>query len=140
MHGESVAWCEFIAFTAGIADIVVILLVIILYFRAKYGAEWLCAYIPDWVRRQVKIELNRQNRAGIDDGAAVVSVNPLEGIEMKQIANTEEPSISTRKMRRFKRYETEEGEIFFVEEGTEESVWDLPEDGEEVEQGDLDYE
>ena len=34
--------------------------------------------------------------------------------------------------RKFERYETEDGEVFFVEEGTEESVWDLPEDGEEA--------
>lgn len=34
--------------------------------------------------------------------------------------------------RSFERYETEDGEAFFVEVGTEESVWDLPADGEVV--------
>ena len=38
----------------------------------------------------------------------------------------------TRKRRKFERYETEDGEVFFVDVDTEESVWDLPSDGEEI--------
>ena len=74
MHGESVAWCEFIAIVAGLADIVITLLVIILYLRVKCGAEWLHTHIPVWVRRRI---------TGIDDGEAVETANPLEGIEME---------------------------------------------------------
>ena len=33
------------------------------------------------------------------------------------------------KRRSFERYHTDDGEQFFVEVGTEESVWDLPTDG-----------
>ena len=39
-------------------------------------------------------------------------------------------------VRSFERYETDDGDEFFVEVGTEESVWDLPEDGKVVEQKD----
>ena len=45
-------------------------------------------------------------------------------VEMRQIVK--------RDVRSFERYETEDGEEFFVELGTEESVWDLPEDGKVV--------
>ena len=37
------------------------------------------------------------------------------------------------KRRSFERYYTDDGEQFFVEVGTEESVWDLPADGKVVE-------
>ena len=33
------------------------------------------------------------------------------------------------KRRSFERYHTDDGEQFFVEVGTDESVWDLPSDG-----------
>ena len=36
------------------------------------------------------------------------------------------------KRRSFERYHTDDGEQFFVEVGTEESVWDLPADGKVV--------
>ena len=48
--------------------------------------------------------------------------NPLDGVEM----------MKAKKKRFFERYETEDGEEFFVEVGKDESVWDLPSDGEVV--------
>ena len=47
--------------------------------------------------------------------------NPFDGVEMMKV-----------KRRSFQRYETEDGEEFFLEVGKEESVWDLPSDGEVV--------
>ena len=43
------------------------------------------------------------------------------------------PAADHPKRRRFERYTPEDGEIVFVDVDTEESVWDLPSDGEEVE-------
>jgi hypothetical protein len=40
--GESIAWCELIAILVGSADIVVTLVVISLFVRAKGGAKCLC--------------------------------------------------------------------------------------------------
>jgi hypothetical protein len=48
--------------------------------------------------------------------------NPLDGVEM----------MKAKKKRFFVRYETEDGEEFFLEVGKDESVWDLPSDGEVV--------
>merc|ERR1712023_95955 len=42
-NGESIAWCEFIAIMVGSADIVVTMLVITLFLRAKGGAKCLIA-------------------------------------------------------------------------------------------------
>ena len=50
----------------------------------------------------------------------------VEGIEMAEFDAIEPPG------RKFERYETEDGEEFFVEVGTEESVWDLPAGGEVI--------
>ena len=40
--------------------------------------------------------------------------------------------MKAKKKRFFERYETEDGEEFFLEVGKDESVWDLPSDGEVV--------
>ena len=72
--------------------------------------------------------------ADLYDGTVEHRENPLEGIEMAALDAAEpamEPAAEPAR-RKFERYETEDGEVFFVEEGTEESVWDLPEDGEEA--------
>ena len=78
--------------------------------------------------RQTRI---RRNTVDVDDGTVEHRDNPLEGVEMAVCADTAVPD--TRKRRKFERYETEDGEVFFVDVDTEESVWDLPSDGEEVE-------
>ena len=87
----------------------------------------------------------RANTVDVTDGTVEHRGNPREGIEMA-VLGTElgaepaaepaaepdvEPAVEPPR-RTFERYETEDGEVFFVEEGTEESVWDLPEDGEET--------
>ena len=46
--------------------------------------------------------------------------NPLDRVEM----------IKAKKKRSFERYETEDGEEYFLEIGKEEGVWKLPSDGE----------
>ena len=79
-------------------------------------------------RRQARV---RANTVDVDDGTVEHLDNPLEGIEMTVCADAAVPD--TPKRRKFKRYETEDGEFFFVDVDTEESVWDLPSDGEEVE-------
>ena len=62
------------------------------------------------------------NTADVTDGTVEHLDNPVEG---------RDGSARCRASRRkFERYETEDGEEFFVQVGTEESVWDLPEDGE----------
>ena len=70
-----------------------------------------------------------------------IGTNPLEGIELARTTNAVKsaatepataPAADHPKRRRFERYTTEDGEIFFVDVDTEESVWDLPSDGEEV--------
>ena len=66
----------------------------------------------------------------VDNGTVEHRDNPLEGVEMAVCADTAVPD--TRKRRKFERYETEDGEVFFVDVDTEESVWDLPSDGEEA--------
>lgn len=53
-------------------------------------------------------------------------------VEMTVRENKKEEKV----VRSFERYETDDGDEFFVEVGTEESVWDLPEDGKVVEQKD----
>ena len=58
--------------------------------------------------------------------------NPFEGIDTEANPVVEMRQIVKRAMRSFERYETEDGDEFFVEIGTEESVWDLPEDGKVV--------
>ena len=154
VQGESVAWCEVIAVAVGSADIVVTLVVVVLFLRAKGGAKCLDACFaaktrarevlasvgrgitnvfdhtqdPEVVRarRQTRI---RSNTVNMNDGTVEHRDNPLDGIEMA-VFDTTVPDEPTR--RKFKRYETEDGQSYFVEEGTEESVWDLPEDGEEV--------
>ena len=151
--GESIAWCEFIAILVGSADIVVTLVVVTLFLRAKGGAKCLDACFavrtraravsvsvgrgitglfdhmqgPEAVRvrRQTRI---RRKTVDVTDGTVEHRDNPVVGIEMTAFADAE-PDMPRRK---FERYETEDGETYFVEEGTEESVWDLPEDGEEA--------
>jgi hypothetical protein len=49
------------------------------------------------------------------DGSVQHPDNPLEGIEMAVLDAAGAPR------RKFERHETEDGETFFVEEGTEES-------------------
>ena len=77
----------------------------------------------------------------VDDGSVEHRDNPLEGIELARTTNAAKPAATEPatapaadhpKRRRFERYTTEDGEIFFVDVDTEESVWDLPSDGEEV--------
>ena len=65
-----------------------------------------------------------QDSRNVDNpvGATGTEANPV--VEMRQIIK--------RAMRSFERYETEDGEEFFVEVGTGESVWDLPADGKVV--------
>ena len=84
---------------------------------------------PDAVRarRQTRI---RRNTVDVDNGTVEHRDNPLEGVEMAVCADAAVPD--TRKRRKFERYETEDGEVFFVDVDTEESVWDLPSDGEEA--------
>ena len=81
-------------------------------------------------RRQTRI---RRKTVEVNDGTVEHRDNPVEGIEMAALGAepAAEPTIEPAR-RKFERYETEDGEVFFVEEGTEESVWDLPEDGEEA--------
>ena len=81
-------------------------------------------------RRQTRI---RRKTVEVNDGTVEHRDNPVEGIEMAALGAepAAEPAIEPAR-RKFERYETEDGEVFFVEEGTEESVWDLPEDGEET--------
>ena len=104
---ESIAWCEFIAILVGSADIVVTLLVIILFLRAKGGAKCLDACFavrtrasamsmsakqsftnmldrmhgPEVAeaRRQARV---RANTVDVTDGTVEHRDNPLEGIEM----------------------------------------------------------
>ena len=104
---ESIAWCEFIAIVVGSADIVVTLLVITLFLRAKGGAKCLDACFavrkrasamsmsakrsftnildrmqgPEVAeaRRQARV---RANTADVTDGTVEHRDNPLEGIEM----------------------------------------------------------
>ena len=97
-------------------------------------------------RRQTRI---RRNTVDVDDGSVEHRDNPLEGIELARTTNAAKsaaksaatepaaepaaaPAADHPKRRRFERYTTEDGEIFFVDVDTEESVWDLPSDGEEV--------
>ena len=74
----------------------------------------------------------------INDGSVKHRDNPLDGIEMAALGAAESAAelavepVAEPARRTFERYETEDGDVFFVEEGTEESVWDLPEDGEEA--------
>ena len=56
------------------------------------------------------------------DSCNIAIDNPLDGVEMME----------AKKKRFFERYETEDGEEFFLEVGKDESVWDLPSDGEVV--------
>ena len=94
-------------------------------------------------RRQTRI---RRNTVDVDDGSVEHRDNPLEGIELARTTNAAKSAVKSAatepatapaadhpKRRRFERYTTEDGEIFFVDVDTEESVWDLPSDGEEVE-------
>ena len=146
---ESIA-CEFIAVVVGSGDIVVTLLVITLFLRAKGGAKCMDAcftvrtrasamsmsakrsftnmldrmHDPEVAeaRRQARV---RANTTDVTDGTVEHLDNPVEGVEMAALGA--EPS-----RRKFERYETEDGEEFFVQVGTEESVWYLPEDGEVV--------
>ena len=74
-------------------------------------------------RRQTRM---RANTVDATDGSVQHRDNPLEGIEMAVLDAAGAPR------RKFECHETEDGETFFVEEGTEESVWYLPEDGEVV--------
>ena len=85
---------------------------------------------------------NTGNTVDVDDGSVEHRDNPLEGIELARTTNAVKsaatepataPAADHPKRRRFERYTTEDGEIFFVDVDTEESVWDLPSDGEEVE-------
>ena len=81
---------------------------------------------------------NTGNTVDVDDGSVEHRDNPLEGIELARTTNAAAapaaaPAADHPKRRRFERYTTEDGEIFFVDVDTEESVWDLPSDGEEVE-------
>ena len=96
-------------------------------------------------RRQTRI---RRNTVDVDDGSVEHRDNPLEGIELARTTNAVKsaaskpaatapapaaaPAADHPKRRRFERYTTKDGEIFFVDVDTEESVWDLPSDGEEV--------
>jgi hypothetical protein len=139
-QGESIAWCEFIAILVGSADIVVTLLVITLFLRAKGGAKCLDARFAvrtraravsvsvgrgvtdlfDRMRGQEVVLARRQTRIRANtvdatDGSVQHPDNPLEGIEMAVLDAAGAPR------RKFERHETEDGETFFVEEGTEES-------------------
>jgi hypothetical protein len=86
-------------------------------------------------RRQTRI---RRGTVDINDGSVKHRDNPLDGIEMAALGAAESAAelavepVAEPARRTFERYETEDGDVFFVEEGTEESVWDLPEDGEEA--------
>ena len=108
--GESIAWCEFIAIVVGSADIVVTLVVITLFLRAKGGAKCLDACFtartraravsvsvgqgitdlfdhmqgPEAVRarRQTRI---RRKTVEVNDGSVKHRDNPLEGIEMASV-------------------------------------------------------
>ena len=70
--------------------------------------------------RNIKID----NPLDVDanDSRSMKIDNPLDGVEM----------MKAKKKRFFERYETEDGEEFFLEVGKDESVWDLPSDGEVV--------
>ncbi len=157
-RGESVVWCEFIAVLVALADVVVTLVVVILFLRAKGGAKCLDAcpavrtrgiaismsakrsftnlldrmHGPEvaearrQARRQARVEANT---ADATDGTVEHLNNSVEGIEMAALGfvDAETPS-----RRRFQQYETKEGETFFVDVDTEESVWELPENGEVI--------
>ena len=73
-------------------------------------------------RRQTRM---RANTVDVTDGSVQHRDNPVEGIE-KAVLDADAPR------RKFERHETEDGDEFFVEVGSEESVWDLPEDGKVV--------
>ena len=63
------------------------------------------------------------------NGTDVQGANPvIEMVDRLKILK----KVKAVKRRSFERYETEDGDEFFVELGTEESVWDLPEDGKVV--------
>ena len=85
-------------------------------------------------RRQTRI---RRDTVDVNDGTVEHRDNPLEGIEMAALGA--EPAIEPTvefavepSRRKFERYETEDGEEFFVQVGTQESVWDLPAGGEVI--------
>merc|ERR1711988_861953 len=63
------------------------------------------------------------------NGTDVQGANPMvEMVDRLKILK----KVKAVKKRSFERYETDDGEQFFVEVGTEESVWDLPSDGKVV--------
>ena len=96
-------------------------------------------------RRQTRIR-----RGTVDDGTDQVSIR-RRTFEAQDSRNVDNPfgatgkeangeiemvdrlkilkKVKALKRRSFERYETDDGEEFFVEVGTEESVWDLPSDG-----------
>ena len=77
-------------------------------------------------------QVNIRQRTFDSEANSSVS-NPCMMTGSALAAEVEMTSIGEPSKRRFTRHEADDGSVFFVEVATNESVWDLPEDGEVVE-------
>ena len=77
-------------------------------------------------------QVNVRQRTFDSEANSSVS-NPCMMMASAQAAEVEMTSIGEPSKRPFTRHEADDGSEFFVEVATDESVWDLPEDGEVVE-------
>ena len=139
-------WCGLMIFQSGpksegmnvfmtlcvvLANIGLMLWFLFVLFRA-YALENKDSRVMRYLRRTSRDQKSIRSRTfdaedsrNVDNtvGATGREANPV--VEMRQI-------LKKVAVRSFERYETEDGEEFFVEVGTGESVWDLPEDGKVV--------
>ena len=153
-EGKSVLWCEFLAVLVGLADVLVTLLFVILFLRAKGEAKLKCLDACFTLRTGVQraslkfkrslssMGIKRRQSQGenignqqerirgdtvhVIDGSVQHYTNPLGNI---YTANQDRSELEMPKMRKFKEYESEEGKVFYVDVDSDESVWDLPRDG-----------
>eukprot|EP00946_MAST-07B_sp_MAST-7B-sp1_P001694 g1694.t1 len=68
-------------------------------------------------------EATERDEIGLREGDLVERLVDLGGVKT---------AVDNPKTRRFSRYKTKDGRVYFVNVDTKESVWDLPSDGEEV--------
>ena len=105
-------WCEFIAVVVGLVDVAIILVAIVLFLRAKGDATCLDSYFVAKRARAVSLSAERRITALFDHMEEVVRArrqtrirrehcgrgrwecearaNPLQEIEMAQVANVAE--------------------------------------------------